>query len=99
MMEGISLGNLSAATLLGIAVLLLMLGRLVPRSTYQDKKDEAEKWRAAYEKERDARLDLQGQNKELLEIGRATYSIVDAMFSTVEPPGKGGAHRVVQTSR
>jgi hypothetical protein len=98
-LDGIPLTVLTPSAILGVVVLAIIFGRLWTNAAYKEKKEEAARWQKAYETERDARLDLQGQNKELLEIGRATYSIVDAMFSTIEPPGKGGAHRVVQTSK
>ena len=76
----IPLVGLSAPALLGITVLLLLTGRIVPRSTLRDKAREAEKWRIAYETERQARSLSNSQTIELLEVTKLTNSIVIAAF-------------------
>jgi len=87
MFEGIPIYTLTAPTLLGIAILLLLTGRIVPRSTLRDKALEVDKWREAYEKERDARSKSNAQTIELLETAKLTHKIVAAMF------GSGGRRR------
>lgn len=84
MLDGlpVPLYSLTAPTLLGITILLLLTGRIVPRSTLRDKSLEAEKWREAYEKERDARATSNAQTIELLETAKLTHKIVAAMFGT-----------------
>ena len=99
MLDGIPLVNLTPSVLLGIVVLFILTGRLVPLRYLKEKIEEAEKWRAAYELERQARAAAEAQSAELLEVGKATYAILDAALSYDDPPGRGGAHRVVQTSR
>lgn len=98
MFEGLSVANLGATGLILVLVLMLFRGMLWTDKAYQQKVIECEKWEKAFKTSEEARLLSEAQNKEMLEIGRATYSILDAMFHTIEPPGKGGAHRVVQTS-
>ena len=91
MLDGFPIADLTAPTLLGFAVLMLILGRLVPRSTYQDKLVEAEKWRLAYEAERKARATSDAQTVELLELAKTTHSIIVALFGTAastRPPGE-----------
>lgn len=80
MIEGIPLLGLTAPALLGFAVLLLLLGRIVPRSTLTDKSEESERWRQAYETEREARALSNQQTIELLEVTKLTNSIVVAAF-------------------
>jgi hypothetical protein len=99
MLDGIPLETYTPAALLGITVILLLVGRIVPKSTLTEKIKEAERWRKAYETERDARLASDKQNAELLEFAKATHSILDALFVNTESSRQGGTHRVVPTSR
>src|SRR5678815_8823 len=96
MLDGIPLGDLSAPVLLGIVVLSIVLGRLIPRPTYLDKVKESENWRRAYEKERDSRDLSEAQKAELLEAVKVTNDILYAMFdiTTEESRQSGGRHRV-----
>lgn len=98
MLEGLSIANIGASGLITVLVLMLFFGKLWTDKAYQQKVKECEKWEKAYEASEAGRKLSDSQTTELLEIGRATYSILDAMFNTIEPPGKGGSHRVVQTS-
>lgn len=91
--NGIPLLGLSSPVLLGFAILLLLTGRLVPRLTYRDKAEEAERWRQAYETEREARALSNKQTIELLEVTRLTNDIVTAAFGShgvIRP--QGGSH-------
>lgn len=83
MFEGIPLVGLTAPTLLGIAVLLLFTGRLVPRATLLDKAQEASDWKAAYEAEREARATSDQQTVELLEVSKTNHSVTVAMFELI----------------
>jgi hypothetical protein len=89
MIEGISVIGLTPAALLGIAILMLLTGRLVPRSTYQDKTKEAEQWRQAYEAERSARTKSDAQTRELLEIARMSEHFLSAVFENSERQKSG----------
>ena len=100
MLDNIPLIALTPSALLGIAILLIITGGLWTNKAYQQKVRECEKWEKAFQKSEEARSLESTQNKELLEVGKATYHILDAVFNSLEPPGRGGAHRVVhQTSR
>jgi hypothetical protein len=92
MFEGIPLYGLTAPALLGLAVLLLMTGRLVPRSTLLDKSKEATQWREAYESEREARASSDAQTVELLEVSKTTHAVTVAMFDVIRQAG--GPHVV-----
>lgn len=90
MLDGIPIGDLTAPSLLGLAVLLLMTGRIVARSVYQDKAAEAEKWRLAYEKEREAREASDAQTAELLEVTKTTHAFITAIFYNSERIRRSG---------
>ena len=94
MFEGIPLVGLTAPTLLGIAILLLLVGRIVPRATLEDKKQEAADWKAAYETEREARIKSDAQTGELLEVSKTTHAITVAMFDVIRSTTQqvGGTH-------
>lgn len=84
MIDGVSVVDLTPAALLGITVLLLLLGRIVPRTTYLEKSKEADQWRQAYEAERSARLVSDAQTRELLELARASETFLSAVFKYSE---------------
>lgn len=82
MLEGIPIVALTAPTLLGVAILLLLTGRLVPQAYLKDKAAEAERWRLAYEKEREARAIADAQTAELLEVTKTTRDVISAFFGS-----------------
>lgn len=94
MFEGIPVVGLTAPGLLGIFVLLLFAGRIVPRSTLRDKQLEANQWREAYEKEREARASSDAQTVELLEVSKTTHAISVAMFDVIRQTTGGNQHVV-----
>lgn len=79
MFEGISIAALTPAGLLLVTVLMILTGRLVPRSTHQDAKKEADQWHQAYELERVARNTADAQNRELLEVAKASAGFLKAV--------------------
>lgn len=90
----IPIKDLSLATLVAIAVLLIFLGRLVPRSTYTEKKEEAEHWREAYEKERDAHHTTQSQTLQLLELAKTTHALIAAIVRVTGADQQSGGSDV-----
>ena len=84
MIEGIPLTSLSAPAILGLAVILIFLGKIVPRSYYLEKKEESDRWREAYEAEREARSVADSQSRELLELAKTTHSLITAVFANSE---------------
>lgn len=91
MFDGVPLVSLSAPAILGITMLLILTGRLLPRSTYQEKVAEAERWRQAYEREREARAISDSQTRELLELARVNKSFLTAVFDRSEEVKQAGA--------
>jgi len=90
MLDGIPLANLTPAVLLGITVLLILIGRLVPKSTLDRETAEKDKWRQAYEAEREARAISDAQTAELLELAKTADRILVAMFNTSERTRQSG---------
>lgn len=70
---------LGPAALAGIAVLLILTGRLVPRATYRDAQEERDKWRQAHAVSEHARELQSAQLGELLENSRTTVAFVRAI--------------------
>lgn len=99
MFDGISVASLTPPTLLCVVVLMILLGRLVPRTTLKDKAAESERWRLAYEAEREARATSDAQTAELLELAKTTHNIIAAMFGTTEHIRQSGGASVVPTAR
>lgn len=86
-MDGVPLVGLTAPGLLGLAILLLLTGRIVPRMTLEDKVKECEAWKTAYEKEREARAVSESQTAELLEVSKTTHAVTVAMFDVIRQTG------------
>lgn len=91
MLDGLSIIGLTPAGLLLAAVLMILTGRLVPRSTLQDKTKEANDWRLAYEAERAARTLSDAQTRELLEVAKTSQHFLTAVFENSEKIKSGEA--------
>lgn len=94
MLDGIPIADLTAKTLLGITVLMIFLGWLVPKWVWKEKSEEANNWRKAYEAEREARATSDAQTAQLLELAKTTHDIIDKAFGDERPRQSGGAHVV-----
>lgn len=97
MLDGISIVSLTAPTLLGVAVLMLLSGKLVPRVTLLDKTAEADRWRLAYEAEREARQTSDTQTAELLETAKTNHALISAIFRNSEEIRQSGGSGVSST--
>lgn len=97
MIAGIPIAGLTAPALLGIAVLMLLLGRIIPRSTYQDKCDEAERWRLAYETEREARALADAQVRDLMEVAKTSQGLISGVYANSERIRQSGEPNVPKT--
>lgn len=84
MIYGIPVEKLTAPVLLGITILLILTGLLVPRRTYKDKAEESERYRAAFETEREARMLADRQTAQLLEGQKAQHAMIVAIFENSE---------------
>ena len=72
-------GTLSAAGLLGLVVLLIMRGDLVPRRTHEEMRGDRDAWRAAAEVER-KRQDAQGEQiDELIDSHRTVVHVIETL--------------------
>ena len=98
MIDGVPVSVLSASALLGLAVLMLLTGRLVPRVNLMDKIREADRWREAYEKERETSSLANAQVSELLEVAKTTHAIISAMARTSEHL-RGNTDGILQEER
>lgn len=94
---GLTPADLTPTVLYGLGFLFLMLGWLVPYRTHREKKEEAERWRLAYEKERDARAKSDSQTIELLEFAKTDHSLIVALFEASERAKLPGGTNVVST--
>lgn len=68
-----------AVAILVIAVLMVLTGRLIPRRTYEDLKEERDTWRAAHIESEKARAEERAQTDELLEMARTAGHILDSL--------------------
>ena len=84
MIFDIPVGDLTAPGLIGLGVLLIMTGRLVPVRFYKNKSDESERWRLSFETERETRKVLDKQTSELLESQKATHAVILAILKNSE---------------
>lgn len=74
----IPLGNLGPAGLLAIVVLLIVLGKLVPRRTHQDVIDDRNRWQEAHAISETARIEALRQNDKLLEVARTMEHFIES---------------------
>lgn len=84
MLDGVSLIGLTPAGLLLITVLMVLTGRLVPKSTYQQVIKERDQWHAAYELERTARNAADAQSRELMELAKTGTKVLEAVHQNSE---------------
>lgn len=81
---GISFTDLTSSTLLAGVIVLILLGRLVPRSILQDKIQERDRWREAYESEREARAAAEAQTQELIDRTRHLHDSLSVNHSEMD---------------
>ena len=67
---------LGDATIATLVVVLILTGRLVPRSTVEDIREERDAWRDAYNKEAKTNSEIRRQNSELLEVAKITEHLL-----------------------
>lgn len=99
MLEGIPVGELTPPVLLGITVLMILSGRLVPRRVYKDKADESNRWQLAFEIQRERSDKQDVQIDLLLEQGKATYAFITAVFSNSAAIREAGEQNVAFQTR
>lgn len=94
MFLGIPIETLTASSLLGIAVLMILSGRLVPRRVYQDKADDCKQWQLAFELQRERADKSDAQTELLLEQGKTTHALITAVFSNSSAIRQAGEQNV-----
>ncbi|MFI1161349.1 hypothetical protein [Streptomyces sioyaensis] len=76
---GINIAQGGAVALLAVVVLMVLTGRLIPRRTYDDLKEERDTWRTAHVESEAARAAERDQNHELLEMARTAGHVLDSL--------------------
>ncbi|MGW5711534.1 hypothetical protein ACWF8U_00635 [Streptomyces olivaceus] len=76
---GINIVDGGSVALLAVVVLMVLTGRLVPRRTYDDLKEERDTWRAAHATSEEARRLERDQTRELLELSRTADRVLTAL--------------------
>lgn len=87
--------DLTAPVLLGIGILMVLTGLLVPSRFYKAKSEESERWRLAFETEREARMTSDAQTSELLEGQKTSHALIVAIFKNSEAARESGEKRNV----
>lgn len=94
LVDGLPIVGLTAPTLLGITILMLLTGRLWTNKAYEEKVKESNQWRGAFEKEHEARVASDAQVRELLELAKTTHALITAVFSNSEKMRQSGGSDV-----
>lgn len=88
--------SLGATGLLAVVVILVLTGRLVPKSTVDelrtDKDKQIEIWKTAYETSMSAQEIQRGHITALLEANRTTTHVIQAIPQAVHLNNEGGGH-------
>jgi hypothetical protein len=80
---------LTPPVLLGLAVLLLLTGRLIPRRTYDDMRQDRDHWREAHSESEALRAEMQGTLKPLLESAHTSEALLRSLSPKTSPPEGG----------
>lgn len=94
--EGIPLVGLSAPAILGVVIMMILTGKLWTNAAYQEKVSEAERWRLAYEAEREARTLSDRQTINLLEEAKTNRNVLAALINPTGTGPKSGESNVVE---
>lgn len=98
MLQGLPVETLSSpAALLGLAIFMIFMGILIPRRFYKEVCDERDRWREAYEVQRERADKSDAQTAELLEVTKTTHAFIVAIFkksTATDSQPIGGEHVV-----
>jgi hypothetical protein len=97
-LDGIPVMDFSAPAIVALAVLLIFTGRLVPKSIFENKCEEALRWQKAYELEREARSLSDTQTTELMEMTKLNHALITAILETIRGTLRGGINVAHQAS-
>lgn len=76
---GVPIAGLTAPALAGFAVLAVLRGWLVPRKTYDDLKEDRDRWQQAHSISEEARLTQTRQLDAVLEVGQTVKNVMEAL--------------------
>jgi len=78
-----------AGGLLALFIVAILTGRLIPRSTYEDKIKEADDWKTAWRDSEKAREELGKSVHVALELGRITEKLISSTAAPVKSESSG----------
>lgn len=76
---GIDIAQGGAVALLAVVVLMVLTGRLIPRRTYDDMREERNTWRSAHSESEVARAEERDQNRQLMELAHTAGHVLDSL--------------------
>ncbi|GGU61812.1 hypothetical protein [Streptomyces lavendofoliae] len=76
---GLPVAAAGPTTLIALVVMLILTGRLVPRRTLDDMREERDTWRAAHSESEKARQAEREQVGELLEMARLGNQVLNSL--------------------
>lgn len=76
---GLPAGELSTAALLGLAVWLILTGKIVPKSTHEEVRQDRNEWKQAYINEARARSEQEAQIEKLLVLADTIHAVIAAL--------------------
>ena len=96
----VQLGQLTLSGLGGVGVILLFLGKVIPKTTVDTllaardaeinrANERGDEWQKAYESERHVTELIRDQNRELIEVARTVEHVMESLQLVVE--GRTGA--------
>ncbi len=92
---GIPISQLTPAGLLAVLILLIALGRLVPRRTMEDVIHDRDEWRSAHRISEQGRVELAETVEAMLEQMRTTNAVLHSITGnaqvTHQGPGQGAS--------
>lgn len=84
--DGIPIVGLTAPALLGLAVLLLLTGRLIPRRTYDDLRQDRNDWKDAHAESERIRGELVTHMTMMVEQAKVTEALLRSLGAHADPP-------------
>ena len=82
---GIPLAALTPSALLGVCILAIITGRLVPRRTYDDKAHEANEWRTESRLKDSQIAEKDEQLRHLAEVGKTVEQLARGLQREIQP--------------
>lgn len=107
-LSGFSVVQGGASTVLGLVVMLILIGRLVPRRNVDDIREdykariaeliaERDMWRTAHQVSEEARHEDQQQTRELLELARTADHVLRSLPAPHQPSEEVSDAPMVET--